>query len=147
MKMVAVTYSLCKHCWIPLLQHLFKLLVRCGFSSCQHILSLNVGQVRTWIQLTDLQLTLYPRFTSLSVIGLRPIVFCHHLYKLPWQRWVLCLTYSQVGGRWLGLLFLLDALLNSLGIKRFSLSLNIGTFSKVSDCSPLAFLELCWHFS
>lgn len=144
------THSLCKHCWIALLQHLLELLVCRGFTSCQEKASELVQQKIRWqrsSQLTDLQLTLYSCFTSFSIIGLRPIVFCHNFNKLSWQRRVLCLTYSQIGGRWLCLLLLLDALFDTLmDTKRrwFNGAKDLNLFY---NNKPWVSLWLYWHFS
>lgn len=67
--------------------------------------------IRIQERLTDFQLPLYPSLTPLSVIGLRPIVFRHHLDELPGKRRVLRLAYPQIRRRFVRVLLLLDILL------------------------------------
>lgn len=86
------TYSLSEHCRVALLQHFLELIVGGRASS-------------------DLQLSLYPTFAPVPVVGLRAVVLCHHFDELARQRRVLCLSYPQVRRRFVRMLFLFDVLL------------------------------------
>lgn len=90
------TYALSENGGVPLLQHLFELVVGGGAAG-------------------DLQLPLYPAFATIPVVRLRTVVLGHHFDELARQRRVLRLSYPQVGRRFVRMLVLFDVLLYVCG--------------------------------